>query len=745
MQRTSGKLNRISRRWFQNFAVISLVLFAYACDSDEDESSPNPFDEKSIGLTAFEQCDPLLDYFQRQAIEAVERGEQGYGAVMRGGGGSWEEMGAVDAPQAMAEAGGSADSNGAAGGLHSETNNQVAGVDEPDQLKTDGSYIYLLHAGSLFIYGAEDLNLLSTTHIGQGNAFSMLVDGDQLLSFENLWQGDPAFPEAERLQNRGAVALTLFDIGDRSQPVELRRLIVEGNFLSARLLGRTVRTVISYNEGPDLSPAYEQLYNHPEELEPPRMDSAEPIPSAGAEANTGTEADPDEEPRAAKMETRRSALNEQESFIEEASRIIRASSLDDWVPYVYEKVGEEQSSRRLSACGEFYRPGERGGLGVTAILTLDLDQPENSLNTPAIIAQGAIIYSSTENLYVSTYNWFDFRGPMMAEMGSSRVGGASTTSNDNVSNETTPVEGIETREAALEVGELDEHRQATQIHKFDVSKAGGAAEYRGSGRVFGTLLNQFSMDEYEGHLRVATTEQQSEPEWRRINQLFVLGEGGPHGLEITGTVGGIAEGESIYAVRFLGTRGFIVTFLQTDPLFTLDLADPQAPRLVGELKIPGFSTYLHPVNNDFLIGIGQAGDENGLTGGMQLSLFDVSDFAHPKQSDTQSLGGHSEAGYDHHAFLYWAPESLVAVPVNSWSGEGQRSSLELFSLDTESGFGERGAIDHSSFNRDDYEAQINRSLIIGDSIYSVSPAGLKRNAILDLSEQAAVELPRRGV
>ena len=123
-----------------------------------------------------------------------------------------------------------------------------------------------------------------------------------------------------------------------------------------------------------------------------------------------------------------------------------------------------------------------------------------------------------------------------------------------------------------------------------------------------------------------------------------------------GSLGGLGKGEQIYAVRFLGTQAYVVTFKQVDPLYVVDLAEPTAPRLAGELKIPGYSAYLHPVGDGLLLGVGQSATEDGQVQGTQLSLFDVRDPANPIQVSTLLLGGRSEAEWDHHAFRYW-PET----------------------------------------------------------------------------------------
>ncbi len=195
----------------------------------------------------------------------------------------------------------------------------------------------------------------------------------------------------------------------------------------------------------------------------------------------------------------------------------------------------------------------------------------------------------------------------------------------------------------------------TVIHKFVID--GMKIGYGGSEKVKGHLLNQFSMDEYEGNLRIATTE------WEKGNNLFILDSS----LNEIGAVTGFAPGERIYSVRFMGDKGYVVTFRNMDPLFVFDLSDPQNPRITGELKIPGFSDYLHPVAENIILGIGKETNElierypDGTEeivgyreGGLKVSLFDVSDMGKPKEITNLVIGkagSNSEANYNHKAVM----------------------------------------------------------------------------------------------
>jgi len=214
------------------------------------------------------------------------------------------------------------------------------------------------------------------------------------------------------------------------------------------------------------------------------------------------------------------------------------------------------------------------------------------------------------------------------------------------------------------------------IAKFSVN--GGKIGYAGSGSVRGSTNNQFSMDEYRGYLRIATTDWDGQSK----NNLFVLDEN----MQVCGSVEGYAPGERIYSARFMGSRGYVVTFRQIDPLFVFDLSDPKNPKITGELKVPGFSTYLHPVSENIILGVGRdvtdtyIKDKNGnevvvgqTTGGIKLSLFDVSDMGKPREIDNLILGdrGYSELLDNHKAVMFKADDSIMAFCAGI--GEGFQS------------------------------------------------------------------------
>ena len=211
--------------------------------------------------------------------------------------------------------------------------------------------------------------------------------------------------------------------------------------------------------------------------------------------------------------------------------------------------------------------------------------------------------------------------------------------------------------AAVWGGEADE----TSIHRFGFSDT--QIELTAVGQVPGRPLNQFALDEYAGYLRIATTQGWGSA---ATSGLYVLREENGR-LATVGKVEGLAAGETIFAARFFGETAFLVTFRRVDPLFAIDLRDPAAPSVAGELKIPGFSHYLHPIQDGFLIGLGRDADEaTGQQGQPQLSLFNVDDLAEPELVDQFliELGGwgFSDAFFDHHAIGYFPSHEVLVLP-----------------------------------------------------------------------------------
>jgi hypothetical protein len=256
------------------------------------------------------------------------------------------------------------------------------------------------------------------------------------------------------------------------------------------------------------------------------------------------------------------------------------------------------------------------------------------------------------------------------------------------------------------------------------------------------------MSEYDGALRVASTEQ---PQWfpdgsvqgQSESFVTVLAEHG-NVLAPIGRVGGLGKGERIYAVRFAGDKGFVVTFHQTDPLYTLDLSDKTDPKVAGELDLLGYSAYLHPISDSLVLGVGQDADLNGRQLGTQVSLFDVSDLHHPLRRAKASLGGSSTAEFDPHAFLYWGPTRLAVIPLQTYGGAGAEFNGAVGFRIGAASIDEVGRIVHpggATYGDTTYAPPIGRSLVIGDKLFTLSYAGLAMSRLDTLSPLTFTAFP----
>jgi uncharacterized secreted protein with C-terminal beta-propeller domain len=277
--------------------------------------------------------------------------------------------------------------------------------------------------------------------------------------------------------------------------------------------------------------------------------------------------------------------------------------------------------------------------------------------------------------------------------------------------------------------------------------------------------DQFSIDERDGIVRIATTrtswpnrtEDGIAPDvWippttdNLVSTLRLNGDV----LELLGLTPPLAEGERIFSARFIGTLGYIVTFRQVDPLFAIDLSDPESPKVLGKLKIPGFSDYMHPLGDDHLLTIGRDIDEETQRdNGTALQIFDVSDPMNPMLAHKALVGeGYSEANHNHKAFNFYADKGLLAFPFVSYEGNFS-STLELWDVSAKDGFKRRGAVDHSDLVLDDcggvpyavedfyyycgYQPQITRGVFIDEFIYSISYGGVRVHAVSNLTTPVA--------
>ena len=278
----------------------------------------------------------------------------------------------------------------------------------------------------------------------------------------------------------------------------------------------------------------------------------------------------------------------------------------------------------------------------------------------------------------------------------------------------------------------------TRIDRFSVT--GAELAWQATGTVPGTLINQFAMDEQGGYLRVATytwSSQWAGGTWATVNDsgVHVLETAGSS-LDVVGSVTGLAPGEQLYAVRFAGDTAYLVTFLRTDPLFAIDLRDPTAPVVEGELVIPGFSNYLQSIGDGLLLGIGQENEPGTWNTRMHVSVFDVSEGANLSLIERQFLDetaqwSSSDAQFDHHALLYSAQDGLLVVPLTASGYDPQTGeyrydqSLHILRV---------GADGVEQLGRIHADGPVLRTVRIGDVLYAVGETDVVAYSLTDLSE-----------
>jgi len=353
----------------------------------------------------------------------------------------------------------------------------------------------------------------------------------------------------------------------------------------------------------------------------------------------------------------------------------------------------------------------RGWLSYHTITALNIQDPDADVTAETFLLDaGTSLYVSLENLYIVSYNWAE--GSVITKI------------------------GIED----------------------------GGITFKANGTVPGYVLNQFSMDEHNGYFRIATTSNN----WRRGsggNNVYVLDEA----LNTVGSLEGLAPGEEIYSARFMGDRCYLVTFKKVDPLFAIDLSDPENPEVLGKLKIPGFSNYLHPYDENTLIGVGKETEEAkegdfAWHQGVKISLFDVSDVENPRELakiEIGDRGSDSPALYNHHAFLFSRARNLLVIPIleaqideDDFAGEvppnfyGDFVYQGAYVFDvSRDGITLRGQVTHiddDSLLKSGFwfesEYEVERSLYIEDNLYTISQGRIKINDLGTLEEVTTVEL-----
>ncbi len=703
--------------------ITGLVALA-GCSGSEtiSGSPPAPVGLGDVRLIAYDSCDGLLDWFHQEASARVTAygldSGTAYPMTTRGG----AEFDSASGAASSADSSASAPTTIAGGdGGTSSTNTQEQGVGEPDLAWTDGTRLVTVEGGVLRVVDLDAAAVTATLDLPDVESGStpvgLLVEGDHALvlqrSYGLIAYDTPAttrvggdIASSMPMQSIAATRLTRVDLG--ATPTIVGSVTVDGDYVDARMVDGVVRAVVRSS--------------------PAQLGFVYPAGNGQAAIDRAT------------------AANRQ---------VIAESTIADWLPTMtVETVGQEGTTTPAVDCSAVDHPTTFGGFGVVTVVGLDLGAGAvDPLPSAAVVADAQTVYASTQGLYLATTRWPSYGMPVAED----------TT--------TTPVPA-------------EEQQIRTDVHAFSLP-TDAAARYEASGSVPGQLLGQFALSEHEGDLRVASTTTPTsfaEPMPMAVedgvgtaeavapvtqpavseSRITVLRRDGDT-LTTVGEVTGLGPTEQIRGVRFSGPTAYVVTFRQTDPLFVVDLSDPAAPRVAGELKIPGYSSYLQEVGEGRVLGIGQDATDTGRQTGFQESLFDVSDPSSPQRLAQLVVPyASSPAESDHHALLWWSPDSLLAVPVTNYgppNADYTARSGVLVTRVTDAGITELGVITHPSSGAygggtvpscppgasctmpyspdyEGYPTQIDRTLVANGRIVTVSSAGVKVSDKATLADQA---------
>ena len=707
------------------FAVVAVLLAG--CDTIGTYEPAPPTGKSLSALKTADGCDEVLELMKQETIEQMEaRLDESlgwalemveYGCMMYA-----MDAGTGGPPPGPTQTNGGGEEGGAK--EYSETNTQVEGVDEADFIKNDGSYIYIVADGMFQVidaWPAPNTAKIATFEI-EGEPKRMYVHGDRAAIYSALgpipqpsndyygygggWGmtyqsggGDCTYGYDCDFTGDGQILkVTVLDIEDRSNPELLREIEFSGSYLNSRRIADIVHTVVVFPE----------------------------VSVPGLEYWPGEFADywdwcweMDDFP-----------YSEQEVKMMfqmlkiENTKKIKDASITEFLPGIKDTryVGDQVlfDEGLLGDCQGFYLSQAGDGSNILSLISFELDE-QDEIGISTVVGRPGAVYASHDALFIAERHYaYQMNTWYFPES-----------------------EGI---------------NEATTIHKFALKKDSIQTEYRASGAVKGRVLNQFSMDEQDGFLRMATTNGRV-PSPDVYSTLAILKEYQGE-MVVTGMADHIAPTEDIRSARFNGDVGFIVTFKKTDPLFVIDLSDPYHPQIKGELKIPGYSTYMHILDDKHLLAIGYEADDQGSFAwftGIQLQIFDVSVMENPQLIHKEVIGTRgstSDAATDHLAFNYFRARELLAVPIvicEGGSGGGSYGTsmtftgLLVYKATAKDGFQLQGGIPHAPPDFDSNacgnwwtqsNSHVKRSVFMSDDdedwVYSVAMDKIQVSNLLDL-------------
>lgn len=641
---------------------------------------------------------------------------------------------------------------------YSETNTQVEGVDEADFIKNDGSFIYILADGKFRIIDAwppEDASEITSFEI-EGQPKKLFVHNGKAFIYSSLdridsggdgysYYGDVYYEERECTYGYNCEftgdgrrsKITVLDISDATTttsepglitdntPKLIREFYFSGSYLNSRRIGDAIHSVLVFPE--------------------PRITGIKYWPE-GVESYCwrdwyyydyyywdcyywGDCYWEEEEPEYSDEELRAKF----DDLKQKNRELILASDITDWLPSVrdirYIDGEADEDEGLLGTCDDFYVSMQKDGKNFLSMISTGIDGI-GDLNATTIFGKPGAVYASSSAFYIcSKHNY----SPRILWF--------------------------------FDENEGERIEEASTVHKFTLISDPPSSEYKGSGVVRGRVLNQFAMDEYEGYFRMATTIGHI-PNPDAHNAISVFEDKGSE-LEVVGNIDGIAPGEDIRSARFDRDRGYIVTFKKTDPLFVFDLSDPYNPSISGELKIPGFSTYIHRMDDNHLLSIGYDSEESEYGDfawfqGIMLQVFDVSDMTAPTLIHKEVIGTRgstSDAATNHLAFNFFRPKELLAIPMVICEGSDGGSDygnmmtfsgLMVYKVTSETGFEYLGGVSHEAPETEDYyrgacsnwwtdsNSKVKRSIFMDDYVFSVTEDEIKVNLVPELGTDIAV-------
>lgn len=589
------------------------------------------------------------------------------------------------------------------------TNIQVAGVDEPDHIKTDGKHVYVLSGRELVIidaYPPEDAKIISNTDldIRPHELHDMFLNDDRAVIFYTAPDHEKrdAGPGGAARAGPAVTHAMIVDVSDRASPKIIKDYGVDGQFRDARMVGDHVYLVSSLRA--DYS-----------DLVVPRV-TADGLPDAVLEP--GVFYFDNYEPEYA-FNTVTAIRVSDESFVNAKTFLIGPTNTvyasHDGLYIAYKKS--------LSTAHRDAIKKDRFFEVIVPMLPPSVQDRIGEIRGDPL-ADPSKKHALATALLEDTYNSVGYvdKKTLFSNIG---------------------------EQLAIYDSRVKQESENTVIHKIGIE--GGAMEHKAQGGVPGWLLNQFSMDEYGGSFRAVTTYESYDGGGNggttRYNAVYVMDS---QHLGMTGILEGIAPNEDVFAARFMGDRLYLVTFERVDPFFVIDLS-PDSPKVLGELKIPGFSNYLHPYGGDgggesHIVGIGRNADMFGAQlPGVKLALFDVSDVKNPSVVDDVIIGVSGQAGSealgDHKAFFLDASRGVLSIPIHDrtdsrsefYDSVGDWHGFYVYGLDAGSGFDLQGTIKHSQSSNMQQSGY--RSFYIGDALYTASPGGIKINEIDNIKNE----------